>query len=82
MESQITIAFSLLGIGMITVFAVLFLVVSSGSLLIRLVNKFTPDPPLPVSSEIHPDEVAAITAAVEVFTLGKGRVTNIEKLKQ
>lgn len=81
MESQITTALSLLGIGMVTVFLVLFLVVSSGNLLIILVNKLSKDeaPPAKAAS-IDPNELVAITAAVEAFTQGKGRITNIEKI--
>ncbi len=59
---------------MITVFLVLALVVITGNLLIRLINRITPE-----LEGISPSKVAAITAAVESFTLGKGTITKIEK---
>ena len=76
MEGDLSTALSLLAIGMITVFVVLFLVVVTGNLLIRLVNKlnFSEN-----GNAITPSKVAAITSAVEVFTEGKGRITKIEQ---
>jgi oxaloacetate decarboxylase gamma subunit len=68
-------AFYLMVMGMITVFVILSLVVIVGKLLIRLVNFFTP----PSKSTPDPEVVAALTAAVEVFTEGKGRIIRIEK---
>lgn len=65
---------------MITVFVVLSLVVVVGNLLIRIVNRFVA---ISVSSakptEISKTKIAAITAAVELITRGKGRITKIEK---
>ncbi len=40
MNEEFNMAFSLLAVGMITVFIVLALVVATGNLLIRIVNKF------------------------------------------
>jgi len=81
MDAQLTQAFTLLGIGMITVFVVLMLVVQAGNILIRLVNWLARDVVAVANDDINPSEVAAITAAVEAFTLGKGHVTSIEKKK-
>lgn len=79
-STTIQTALSLLGIGMITVFLVLFLVVQTGNILIGVVNRFVPDKPVTVkSAQLDQEEVAAITAAVEIFTMGKGRITNIER---
>ena len=75
-------AFQLLGVGMISIFSILFLVVASGTLLIRIVNRFTPEPPLPPKdppAAIPPSILAAITAAVSVVTESKGRITHIRK---
>lgn len=74
MESDFSTAFSLLAIGMITVFVVLALVVLTGNLLIRFVNRISSE-----EDTISPSKVAAITAAVDAFTQGKGRITKIEK---
>lgn len=68
-------ALTLLAIGMITVFVILTLVVLVGNLLIKVVNRLTPD----AGIEISPEKLAAITAAVEVVTDGKGKVSHIEK---
>jgi len=75
MNPEISTAFTLLAIGMITVFVVLLMVVATGNLLIRVVNKVTPTPTPQVDNEV----VAVLTAAVEDFTKGTGRITKIEK---
>lgn len=80
MENEISQALTLLGIGMITVFVVLSLVVVVGNLLIRIVNRFAPVTTSPEkTTDVSSAKVAAITAAVELFTAGKGRITKIEK---
>ncbi len=81
MESNLSNAASLLGIGMITVFLVLFLVVVTGKILIRVVNRFAKEVESQISNSTNPKHIAAITAAVEVFTNGKGKITNIENSK-
>jgi Na+-transporting methylmalonyl-CoA/oxaloacetate decarboxylase gamma subunit len=63
-------------IGMITVFFILSLVVLTGQLLIYLVNRFTPTPP-PIPNEDEGD-LAAIIAAVDIITEGKGRIESIK----
>ena len=79
-------ALLLMVVGMATVFAILLLVIYLGKLLISLVNKYAPEEqPLvkqgaKVSAPIHGNIVAAITAAVNVVTQGKGKVTKIEKI--
>ena len=72
-------AFTLLGIGMITVFVVLSLVVITGNLLIRFVNTLTDADPQRPNSDDDQKTIAAITAAVEIVTHGKGRITKIER---
>ncbi len=83
MESNISNAFLLLGIGMVTVFIVLLLVVLCGTLLIKLVNKYAPEP-IKKSKLIKPlisnKEIAVMTAVVEHITLGKGKIESIEKI--
>lgn len=82
----------IMAVGMISVFTILSLVVASGHLLIRTVNRFfpviTPAKSVaqnfvsePLNSSSEKAKIAAITAAVEIFTQGKGRIKSIEKLK-
>lgn len=85
MNEDLNTALSLMGIGMITVFVVLSCVVLLGNLLIRFVNRFVPAPviktsPNRSSDQIAPSKIAAITAAVDIFTKGKGQVSSIKKL--
>lgn len=81
MESDISSALTLLGIGMITVFVVLLLVVVTGNVLIMVVNRLAPTPLHDQHGKTDGNHIAAITAAVEVFTQGKGNITRIEKEK-
>jgi len=83
MESNITNALLLLAIGMVTVFIVLLLVVLCGTLLIKLVNKYAPEPkakPKLIKPSISNQEVALMTAVVEHITMGKGRIESIQKV--
>ena len=84
MNEDLNTALSLMGIGMITVFMVLSCVVILGNLLIRFVNRFVPaviteTTPDRSKDQVAPSKIAAITAAVDVFTKGKGQVTSIKK---
>lgn len=80
-------ALKLMLTGMSTVFFILIMVVVLGNIIIRLTNKFAPVPVAPkvaagkASPTISPSKLAAIISAVEITTLGKGKVTSIEKLK-
>lgn len=89
MSSDLNTALSLLIIGMTTVFTILSLVVITGKVLIRMVNRFSPDiipkpvlaSPLEVDhNDTDESEIAAIVAAVEVITKGKGRIKSIDKI--
>lgn len=85
--SDLGFALQLMGIGMITVFIILSLVVLLGNLIIRFVNKYLPEE---VSKKVQTvasqtgdfnrKKVAAIVSAVKIVTEGKGHVTKIEKL--
>lgn len=82
--ANINEALSLLLVGMITVFIILGLVVVLGNLVIRLTNRFTPvslQSQDPVSSHrrVHTKKLAAIVAAVDAITEGKGQITSIDK---
>lgn len=74
MSPEFSTALSLMGIGMITVFVVLLLVVATGRVLTFVVNRLDKD-----VVAITPVKVAVISAAVEAFTEGKGYMTKIEK---
>lgn len=67
-------------IGMITVFAILYLVVAGGGLLIRVVNKYYPET---VSQPRVNDskKIAVIIAAVNLITGGKGKIEEIKKIE-
>jgi len=84
--SEMGVALELLGVGLITVFVILALVVVLGTLIIRFVNKFFGEEikHLPKSSgsaivAIGSKKLAVIVSAVSTITKGTGRVTNVEK---
>lgn len=86
MNANFELALQLLGIGMITVFLILFLVVFIGNMIIKFVNRFLPQveikatKPRATTSEISAGKMAAIVAAVQTVTEGKGKVVKIEKI--
>ena len=76
----------LLAVGMITVFVVLSLVVLTGNLIIRIVNRYYSETKLStVQSEglkpspVPAATVAAIVSAVDLLTAGKGRIIEIQQ---
>ena len=80
-------AFLLMVVGMATVFVILLIVIYLGKLLISLGNKYAPEEVVPVKqtssqgpAPVPGNILAAITAAVNVVTQGKGKVTKVEKL--
>jgi len=84
--NEMGIALELLGVGMVTVFIILSLVVVIGNLIIRFVNKYITEDIKPESkisnhlvAEINSKKLAAIVSAVNLVTKGTGRVTNVEK---
>lgn len=84
---NIETALLLMVVGMATVFAILLIVIYLGKLLISLVNKYAPEEEVPAKREtakgpapIPGNIMAAITAAVNVVTSGKGKVTKVEKI--
>ncbi len=89
MSENLNLALELLGVGMLTVFVVLLLVVFIGNTIIRYVNRFMPEDakvarpvPTPVAqpSAIDRNKMAAIVSAVQIVTEGKGKVVKIEKI--
>ena len=85
MSESLSTALMLMGVGMITVFVVLSLVVMVGNGLTIFVNKFIPEPAQiefkKSAHSIEPGKLAAMTAAVEIFTKSKGRITQIDKIE-
>ncbi len=85
MSENFELALQLLGIGMLTVFTILLLVIIIGNTIIKFVNRFIPEAPKVVanrrgiSNGISSGKMAAIVAAVQIATNGKGKVTSIEK---
>lgn len=79
-------AILLMVVGMTTVFAILLIVIYLGKYLIYLVNKYAPEEivsvkravstPAPIPANI----LAVITAAVNVVTHSKGKVSKVEKI--
>jgi len=77
-------AFLLLIAGMSTVFFILFLVISCGNVLIRLVNSVELDVHEVPFSKIRNESLtsskeAVIMAVVDILTQGKGKIEKIEK---
>jgi oxaloacetate decarboxylase gamma subunit len=75
-------ALTLMLVGMITVFVILSLVVISGNVLIRIVNRYFPQPSSPSptpQADISPAKIAAIATAIDLVSDGKARITSIEK---
>lgn len=89
MSPDVQTALSLLLIGMLSVFVILFLVVSAGRFLIYIVNTYFPvaaneknlGVPRTIYSpkSINRKKLAAITAAVDHITHGQGKIVSIEK---
>ena len=91
MTENLHTAFTVLAVGMVTVFTILSLVVLTGKLLIAAVNKFAPAPKAlskkrskkSLSKTLAGKEketIAALVAAVEAVTGGQGKITSIEKV--
>lgn len=92
MSEELQMAFIILLVGMTTVFSILSLVVLTGNILIRIVNQFFPAPiaplitsetsasaKIPTSTNFSKSKLAAIVAAVDILTEGKGKVEKITK---
>ena len=83
METNLSNAVLLLGIGMITVFVVLGLVVLSGQVLIKFINKYVPAPKMvskPFKPGIPNKKIAVLTAVVDHVTGGRGKIESIKRV--
>ena len=84
METNLINASLILLVGMSTVFFILFIVVSGGNLLIRLVNKIEVEThELPFSrlksDNIESSKITIIHKAVKTLTDGRGRIEKIDR---
>lgn len=84
MEQSLSSAFTLLTVGMITVFLILGLVVLAGQVLIRLVNRFFKDIKEEVSEDqydsISKEHMAVISAVISEVTSVPVKSVKIEKI--
>ena len=75
---------TLLVVGLGTVFCALLLIIGMGNLLISVINRFFPEeePKAQATSvaAVAPNIKAAIESAVSTITGGKGKVESIEKI--
>ncbi|HKL93094.1 MAG TPA: hypothetical protein VJ871_07440 [Bacteroidales bacterium] len=76
-------AISIMIVGMFTVFMILFLILIIGNVLIRLTNRYVPET-IVESKKNNPsldDTHAAISAAIELVSKGKGTAVKIEHIQ-
>ena len=83
-DNHWVIALQLLGVGMITIFVILSLVVGIGRFLIYSVNRWgvlegEKSLSLNDGTSISSEHIAAITATVEIITGGKGNIIDINR---
>ncbi len=77
-------ALSLLVVGMVMVFIILFLVVLIGNAVVLLTNRYLPevqkiDDGGEALKGANPKKLAAIAAVVDLITRGEGRVNSVQK---
>ena len=77
-------ALSLLVVGMIMVFIILFLVVTVGKVVVKLTNRYLPHIQKSEDGNIalkgsNPKKMAALAAVVDLITHGEGRLDTIQK---
>ncbi len=85
---NISLGLTLMGVGMITVFVILLLVINLSKLLIIIVNKVAPEEAKqvkgkaasPVAKTVDDNTMSIISAAVAQITGGKGTVAKVERI--
>lgn len=77
---NLSLGFQLMGIGMVTVFVILLIVIYGSSLLIKVINRFAPEEAPKVVKKADDTPVAVLEAAVAQITGGRGHITNITKI--
>ena len=83
--SDLGFGFLLMGIGMVTVFAILLIVIFGCKLLIRVLNKVVPageaaPPGAAPPAAVDPGVRAVLEAAVAQISGGTGHIVNITKI--
>lgn len=81
MESSFDQAWTLFGVGMVIVFAVLFLVVLTGTVIILLTNRLPSPQTANKDSGIPPPIMDVLASTVSKLTGNKGKITHIEIVK-
>ena len=80
---KISIGLELMGIGMVTVFAILLIVIFGSRLLITIINRIAPEESKPEKAAPAADDTAAVRpvldAAVAQLTGGKGHIVKITR---
>ena len=81
---KISIGLELMGIGMVTVFAILLIVIFGSRLLITIINRIAPEESKPEKAAPAADATAAVRpvldAAVAQLTGGKGHIVKITEI--
>ena len=81
---KISIGLELMGIGMVSVFAILLIVIFGSRLLITIINRIAPEESKPEKAAPAADDTAAVRpvldAAVAQLTGGKGHIVKITKI--
>ena len=81
---KISIGLELMGIGMVTVFAILLIVIFGSRLPITIINRIAPEESKPEKAAPAADDTAAVRpvldAAIAQLTGGKGHIVKITKI--
>lgn len=77
---NLSLGFQLMGIGMVTVFVILLIVIYGSTLLISIINKIAPEEAPKAVKKSDDTPVAVLEAAVAQLTGGKGHIINITKI--
>ncbi len=75
MPNELTSALLLMAVGMLTVFVILSIVVVSGQVLIRLMNRLHREEEAPIPAR----HLAVLTALTHALTQGRARAIKVEK---
>ena len=72
----------LMGVGMVTVFVILLIVIYGSQLLVNLINRIAPEESVPAKKAPEQDKNvnAVLQAAVAQLTGGKGVITKITEI--
>ena len=76
------LGFLLMGVGMVTVFAILLIVIFGSRLIINIINRIAPEEVKAAVKAAGEDAstMEILSAAVSQLTGGKGKIVNVTKL--